>query len=391
MYSEYLILGSGAAGISAAMAIREKKPKAQITILSDERTMPCIRPLLTKASLQAPLDEYIYMVDKNWADEQDISFSLQSRVLALKPEAHEVITDQGEPWQYGTCIYALGSSARRLSIAGSSLQGVFTIRTIADVEAIRRYALAAKTAVIIGGGVIGMEAAEQLTGWGIRVTVLEAQSRLLPRILGEEISERYRKMLRLHEVKVNVHVDSIIGKEKAEGVMINGGELIPCDFVIMSCGVFSNLEPLKKSGIQVNRGVLVDEHMRTSDKDVYACGDCTEYMGRCIALWKYALDQGRTAGLSACGESDPFIPEPLPVMFYSAEGASLFAIGNTDQEKNGHVEEYEINGGPYQMIYGESPKGFARKVYTESGKLTGAVLLGNLTEMQDILRQLPEN
>lgn len=204
---------------------------------------------------------------------------LDRRVVALDPIDHVVRTSDGEAIGYGKLIWATGGSQRRLACAGQDLAGVHTIRARADVDRMREELASVATAVVIGGGFIGLEAAAALTKYGKRVVLLEAQDRVLARVAGTPLSRFFEAEHRAHgvEVRLDAQVDCILGDGRVRGVRMAGGEEIACEMVIVGIGIVPAVEPLVAAGAAGENGVEVDAQCRTSLTDVFAIGDCARH------------------------------------------------------------------------------------------------------------------
>lgn len=383
-YSDYLILGGGVAGCSAAQTIRCCQPEASIQILSREE--PCLRPLLTKASFQGIGGSALDMGGTDWF--RSLSIDLVScNVTALDPQNHSVQTDRGT-FFYGKCIYALGSEAILPPFPGCSLPGVFTVRHPRDMAAIKQRLLRVRNAVVIGGGVIGIEAGEMLASYGIAVTILEGLPYLMPRILDPETAEEYRSRLSPVRVETGIAVDRLLGETAVTGVSLKGGRMFPCELVIVSCGVQANIAIAAAAGLELQRGIPVNGRMETGLPDVYACGDCAQYEGQCPSLWQVARDQGYAAAMNACGRDVVYNNVPSPVLFHSSK-ASLFALGLLQPPES---SEYRVETNRYtvaqpELINPRSCEAYRRLVF-RGNRLVGAALIGDLSQMSQLQQQI---
>ena len=382
MYADVVVLGSGIAGRTAAETVRLCQPQANIMMISREES--CLRPLLSKAGFNRMGQTALSMEETEWLRRNEIRL-LRTEISALEPEAHLVHTAHGCV-AYKKCIYALGSEAFVPPIPGAEQEGVFTVRTVADMTAMKRRLPRVRRAVIIGGGVIGIETGEILAGYGVEVTVLESLPWLLPRVLDRETAEEYRARLTGCRVETGIAVRAIEGDGAVSGVSLADGRVFPCELVIISCGVRPNGELARSAGLQVQRGVEVDDRMRTSHPDIYACGDCAQYQGRCAALWKVAMEQGRTAGYQACGRDSRYREAAYPVVFYSPESA-LFAMGELNADENCRVEQSRWKAEQPYRVMRRSLEGYSRLVYRD-GRLIGAALIGDLSRMGQLQRQI---
>lgn len=385
--ADVVILGNGIAGRTAAETLRQLDSQLSVVMIS--REPGCLRPLLTKASFQKIGSPDLTMMDESWFRKYRVTF-VPATILALRPEKHLVETSAGS-LSYGCCIYALGSDAFIPPIPGHTLPGVSPIRTIAHMTAIKSRLPSVRQAVVIGGGVIGLESGQMLASYGIETTILESLPYLMPKVLDPETAEEYRKRLSNCQVETGITVQSIPGTSAASAVELADGRVFPCQLVIISCGVRPNIRIAAEAGLEVQRGVLVREDMHTSVPDVYACGDCAQYQGLCTSLWKPAMEQGRVAALQVCGCQDArFRPASFPVVFY-APGASLFAAGDlaiTPSESR-KVVTTRAPVDQSNLVNPRSSNAYRRLVYSGT-QLVGAALIGDLSAMPAIRRQLLE-
>jgi 3-phenylpropionate/trans-cinnamate dioxygenase ferredoxin reductase subunit len=275
---DLVIVGAGHGGAQAAIALRQNKFEGTIVMIGDEPDLPYERPPLSKEyfSGEKTLERILIRPAAFW-DERNIAMRLGHVVTAVDADAHRLTLGDGSTIGYGHLVWATGGSPRRLACSGHDLVGVHTVRTRADVDRMLGELVATTRAVVIGGGYIGLEAAAVLSKFGKQVTVLEAVDRVLARVAGEPLSRFYEAEHRAHgvDVRLNAKVDCIEGKDgRVSGVRLAGGEVLPCDMVIVGIGIIPAVAPLIAAGAQGGNGVTVDAHCRTSLPDIFAIGDC---------------------------------------------------------------------------------------------------------------------
>jgi len=275
---DVLIVGSGQAGVQAALSLRQGAFTGTIGIIGAEEHLPYERPPLSKSFLrgEAEVDEFLFRSHDYWA-KNGIELVLGRVVETVDHEAHEVLTEDGHRVTYQHLIWAAGGRARTLSLPGADLDGVFSLRTYLDAARLRDKLATSRQAVIIGGGYIGLEAAAAFAERGVGVTVIEVQERLLARVTCAEVSGFYANLHRGHGTRILLSsgVERILGSDGAVvGVELSDGTKLDADFVIIGVGLIPNVEPLSAAGIHVTNGVDVDAECRTSALDVYAIGDC---------------------------------------------------------------------------------------------------------------------
>lgn len=328
----YIILGNGAAGHYAAEAIRKRDRTGTITMISNEPYRTYNRPMLTKSIMAGLNEEQIAVEDASWYEENHIYQILGHEVVKIDPEAKEVHLDDGSKYHYTKLIYALGSECFIPPIKGADKDGVIAIRRLSDTKKVAEKLKETKHAVVIGGGVLGLEAAWELKKSRCEVTVLELAPVLMGRQLDKTAGEMLKKISEGQGIQIHtgVQIEAIEGGEKAEGVRLADGTVIPAELVIVSCGVRANTALAKEAGIETDRAVIVNEKMETNIPDIYACGDCAQYEGINYAIWPQAVEEGKTAGAQAAGDDNTYSTVPAALSFHGMNTA-LFAAGDNGQ------------------------------------------------------------
>lgn len=380
-YYDYLILGAGIAGVKAAECIRKEQPGASVCIVEKGKELPYIRPLLTKMPMSQYDHRAQYLHPEEWYAENRIELRLGEAALRLRPEEKLVETEKGLCY-YGKCIYALGAESLVPPIPGRQLKNVFTLRTAEDLFRIKRCALKAKTAVIIGGGVIGMETAAVLNEAGISCTVLEAAPYLIPRVLDEASARKLQESLKDMQLFTGVEIAEICGHECAEAVLLKDGRRFEADLVVISCGNKAASALAAGAGLQTERGIPVNGRMETACPDVYACGDCTQFEGRPSGMWDQALLQAETAALNACEKEKAYIP-PFDELLMNLRDLSVYAAGDLGRQKGVSYEEETEDGLPEDGVsINRKPAFFHERRFYRDGRLCGVFMLGRLSDIQ---------
>lgn len=360
----YLILGGGIAAVSAAEAIRRRDHTGKITLLSTEPQLPINRPMLTK-NLSITAEE-LSIHDQSWYTEQGFELKLSHTATLIDP-AQRIVVANGTSFAYDRLIYALGAECFIPPIPGSDKDGVITMRHQSDLEKLKTELPTAKNAVVIGGGVLGLEAASELMRQGKTVTVLEAA----PQIIGRQVDAETAAILRSAMESMGVHcyedvsIAKIAGNDHVRAVLLADGREFPADFVIVSCGNRANTQLAKNAGILVDRAIPVDLYMQTNLPDIFACGDCAQFDGINYQLWQEASNQGNIAGANAAGEKIAYT-NPMLGLGLEGFGTSLFAIGDTGKRE----------GIPYQTVEITDNVGNRHEKYWFfGGSLEGAALI----------------
>ena len=275
---DVIIVGSGHGGAQAAIALRQAKFDGSIAVIGEEIELPYERPPLSKDYLSDDKSfERILIRPSSFWRERSVSLLLGRRIDAVESRRRVVRDNTGSELAYGALIWATGGFPRRLVCTGHDLIGVHTVRNRADADRMKAEMGQVSKAVVIGGGYIGLEAAAVLRKFGKQVTVLEAQDRVLARVSSERLSRFYESEHRARgvEVRLNAKVECIEGQlGHVSGVRLEGGELLPCEMVIVGVGITPAVQPLLDDGATGGNGVRIDAFCRTSLPDVYAIGDC---------------------------------------------------------------------------------------------------------------------
>lgn len=377
-----IIVGGGVAAVSAADAVRSSNKLAQIEIIGREACAPYYRTMLTEHLYETMPKEKLAVKKDSWYEEKNIEMITDNSVQTLVPNEKKIVLADGTEKKYDKLILATGAECFLPPIKNAALEGVFVLRNIKDTEDVKAYAQGAKRAVVIGGGVLGLEAAWGLKQLGLETSVVEMMQRILPRQLDEKGSNLlessiYRAGVKIHKGVVVSHLE---GEEKVTSVVLEGGQHIPADIVIISAGIVPNKQLATEAGIKTERGILVNEKMETSEKDIYACGDAAEYNGKTIGLWQVAMEQGKTAGINACGGEAVYKEQIQPLNFDGMETKliSIGVIGNS-KECEESVEDIDTLKRAY------------KKLYFENNKLKGAILIGDVSKGITLIKAVREN
>jgi 3-phenylpropionate/trans-cinnamate dioxygenase ferredoxin reductase subunit len=318
MNENVVIVGGGQAGAQVALSLRQHGFTGPVTIIGDEPYLPYERPPLSKDFLKGVIErDRLFMRQAQTYAELQIVLRLGETVTAIDRTARLLRLKDGEAVPYTKLVLATGGRVRRLEVPGAGLQGIHDLRTIADVEQFRdRFAPgsgAGTRVVLVGGGYIGLEAAAAAAMAGCNVTVVETLDRVLARVAAAEVSRFYEKIHRGHgvDIQTGVTVTGFTGSQQVEQVRC-GPLTFDADLVIVGIGILPNVELAQAAGLTCDDGIVVDEHTRTIDPDIFAVGDCSNhpsalYGGRQrIESVPNALGQGKTAAAAILGDAEPF-------------------------------------------------------------------------------------
>ena len=372
----YVILGNGAAGFQAAKAIRERDKTGSVVMISNEPYPTYNRPMLTKSIVAGLSADQIAVEDASWYEENQIYQLLGKEVTEIDPKEKEVRFAGGEGIKYTKLIYAMGSECFIPPIPGKEKPEVIAVRRLTDAEKIKKLLPNVKNAVVIGGGVLGLEAAWELKKAQCGVTVLEVGAKLMGRQLDDAASDMLKAISAANgiEIRTGVQVAAIEGGDHVTGVKLESGETIPADLVIVSAGVRANTAIAKEAGIAADRAVIVNDKMETNIPDIYACGDCAQYEGVNYAIWPQALEQGKTAGANAAGDAVQYQQVPGALTFHGMNTA-LFASGDNGKRQDVIYKTVEMRD-PGKKQY--------EKLYFFNNRLCGVILIGDLSKMAEL-------
>lgn len=364
-----VIIGNGAAGTTAADEIRRLSPSCTIDLVAREKDnfynrMAIARLLhgrtaMAGMSLQSP----------DWAEKKNVNVWLNTTATSIDRVAHEVLLGTGEKLAYDRLILAQGSRAVMPPMAGSDLPGCFVLRDAEGAMAIRawRQEKGCRHAVVVGGGVLGIEAADALRQLNLNVTILQRSSRLMDRQLdarGSAILQRYLEGLGV-SVMTEVRVERCVGEGRLTGIALVGGETIPADILVACAGISPNLEIAREAGLAVGRGVKVDAMMQTSDPDIFAVGDVAELPGSVSGLWAVSTAQGRTAAAAVFGREVPYT-EPNTLVSLKMDGIDVKSYG-----------AIEPSGPDQEAIFDtETDENEHRLLIVDNGALAGVMFVG---------------
>lgn len=365
---KYVIIGNGAAGYYSADAIRKRNPDAEIQIISGEKALTYYRPQLSDLLIEDINEKRFYLSPEKWYEDKNIKLLLNTWVETINSEKNTLTLQGGEEVSFDKLIIATGSSNFIPPITGVKKQGVFTLRDIDDLNNIKSAMKSASNAVVIGGGILGIESAAMLKESGLNVTVVELMPRLLPIQLDKEGSELFESEIRGSGITTlkGEAVTEILGDENVSGVKLKSSKTIDADLVIFSVGIRPNKALAEKAGIKVDRGIIVNEHMETSSPNIYACGDAAQINNKVYGNWPAAIEMAKAAGANAVGDKVSFKDFVSSVVF-SEMGLELYSVGEIP-EANAEVIELGNKD--------ESAKTY-KKLFFKNNKVIGGILLGD--------------
>jgi nitrite reductase (NADH) large subunit len=363
-----IIVGAGIAGVSAAEAVRKLSSKAEIVLLSNESHLPYYRLNLTRYLAGEIKADELELHPKSWYEERDIELFLDTELLTIDLKKKKLTMRDASQHSYDKLILAVGSHPFVPSFPGAKRENVTVLRTREHADAILKICKEGMKCVCIGGGILGLEVAGALAKRGADVTLLEGHGWLLPRQLNQragELLERYVASTGI-SLRKKAWTEELVGNERVQGVLLKDGSAIPADLVIITTGVRSNSYLGRIAGLEVNRGIVVDNSLKTSHPDVFAAGDAAEHRGVVYGIWGPSKYQGTIAGMNAVGEHTEFAGIPRSNML-KVLGYDLFSIGQILIEDGSYEAlEDELNGNYFYFLF--------RDHY-----MVGSILLGDTT------------
>lgn len=370
----YLIIGNGVAGNAAAETIRRIDSQGKILMFSREKYHFYYVPALPEfLSGEKQIGDFTIHNEK-WYEKNRIDLHLEEEITVIEAGPNQAVTRRGKKYYYDKLLLACGGNSFVPPIPGCKSEGVFTLRTIADAEAIRARAKKSRRAVVIGGGLLGLEAGNGLRKCGLEVSVVEFFPRLLPRQTDAAAASILQK--RMEEMGFHFYLGAktreIVREKDGPGVFLEGGEKLAADMALISAGVRPELTLAQSLNLPGEKGVKVDDTMETPIKGIYAAGDLTEHRGRVYGIWPAAMEQGRVAGTNMAGQAVKY-QGTLPSNTLKIAGIGLVAAGEIDAE--GKMES---------IVAKDDAKKTYRKFVLQDRFLIGAILLGDTRGSDEI-------
>ncbi len=363
MTKTIIIIGAGQAGLQSCVSLRQGGFEGKIVLVGDEPHAPYQRPPLSKKFLAGEIElERLNLRPDAFFREADITLALGTAVTAIDTGARTITFDDGDTQSYDTAILATGTRSRLIPIPGHDLDGVMTLRRIADVEFFRPYLALGSRVAIIGGGYIGLEVAAVVRALGLEATVFEAESRVMQRVVSPDVSNFFTALHRENGVTIEADcaISRIVGDSHCTGVETSDGRVFEADLVLVAVGAVPNTELAKAAGLAIDNGIAVDDHARTSDENIYAAGDCTSFpsgkFDRRVRLESVqnAIDQAKAAAAAIVGKA--YVYDPVP-WFWSDQYDIKLQITGLSQ---GH-DTAELIGDPKNKSFSV--------VYSQNGRL----------------------
>jgi NAD(P)H-nitrite reductase large subunit len=374
---DYLILGNSTAAVAAVEAIRAADATGTLAVVSDQPNHVYSPPLITYVLAGKVAEDKLYTRSRDFYQQLHVDTYFGVPATQLRADEHQVVLASGATLGYGKLLLATGGTPIVPPLPGVELGGVFTFTRHDDMVRVREFIQQHKvtSAVIIGGGMIGVKVAEAFAAIGLETTVVELVDRVLAQALDETGSLMAKRALEAAGVRVltGSGVTSLGGSDgRVQSVTLDSGSRLPAQLVVVAVGVRPNVQLAHEAGISVNRGVLVDDHMRTSAADVYAAGDVAEAYdpligeARPVAIWPAASLQGEVAGRNMAGQ-DAGYDGSIPMNSIQVCGLPTISVGLTAAPEGCETLEYRAPDG----------KSY-RRMFIVGNRIVGAIFVGDI-------------
>jgi len=367
MTKRIVIVGNGIAAITAIKSIREIDSDSEVYLIGKEKFYPYNRIRLSKGIFDELEENNILLKKKEWYEENKVKIFINTKVVDINTDKHELLLGDNSKVKYDKLLLATGSRNNVPPIEGIGKDNVFTLRSLSDALNIKDSLKESKRVIVIGGGIQGLEMAWILHQHGIKVTIIELQSRLMPRQLDARASEILKGIIEDYgiEILTETGVKSITGNGKVEGILTDDKLELKCDMVVYSTGIKPNKEIVSGTIIETTRGIVVNDKMETSVNNIYAAGDVAQFDNQIIGLWNIAIEQGKVAGYNIVGKEIEYA-KITPVTTLNAFEISLFSMGCTNESESTKVL---INEDTDSKIY--------KKIFLKNNNIIGAVVIGD--------------
>ncbi|RIE17444.1 NAD(P)/FAD-dependent oxidoreductase [Candidatus Cryosericum septentrionale] len=377
---KYLIAGGWTAGTTAAQHLRKLEPSSEITVVDAEPVAYYPRPDLIEYLAGRKSKDQLIVHGPSWYGENRITLISGRRIIHVHAIEHEATLDDGTVLPYDRLLLANGASPFVPPLPGADQIDVFTLRTLDDADALLGRIVPGATVVVVGGGLLGLEAARALAERGMRASVIEFAGRLLPNQLDERSAEMLVEHLQGLGVTPLLGAESqqiVSGGHGAAGVLLKDGRLAQGEFVLFSTGVRPNVSIAREADIAIGRGVQVDDSMQTSAPDVYAAGDVVEHRGRVYGIIPPCLEQARVAAQNMVSPGTATYEGSIMSSSLKTCGIDVLSMGNINPTQEQHVQVIQAQG---RQTY--------RKVVLENGIIVGVILYGTTNGVRQLQQAL---
>ncbi|NIM90815.1 MAG: FAD-dependent oxidoreductase [Candidatus Aminicenantes bacterium] len=376
-----IIIGNGLGGTIAAKTLREIGPDVEIDIFAEEKYHYYPRPNLIEFMAGNLPMEKIFAYSEEWYDQQKIEVQLQKPVKKIIPASQEIELEGGKTEKYDALLLAAGSIPFVPPFKGAEKRGVFTLRTLDDALEILEYQKNHSRMVVIGGGLLGLEIARALSSGGGSVEVVEFFEHLLPRQLDTQGSLLLKSEIEKMGIKIHLGLatEEILGQEEMKGLKFKGGQELGADMALVAAGIRPEMELGKEAGLEVDRGLVVNDFLQSSEPKIFAAGDILQHGGRIYGIIPATFAQARLVASNILGDRKRY-EGTIPWNTLKVAGLYLTSIGliNAEEESQEEIREERREEGIY------------KKIILQDGIVVGALWIGTKNGVDHISRIISE-
>ncbi len=368
MSEPLVIIGNG---MAAARFVEELAKRAlgryAIAVIGDEPRLAYNRVLLSSVLAGETTSQDIELRSASWWRDRGVTLTYGCAANSIDLNGRTIHLANGTDVPFSKVVIATGSTAIRLNVPGADLPGVHTFRDSRDVDLLLKLAREKKRVVVVGGGLLGLEAAYGLAKAGSKVTLLHLMDRLMERQLDAPAASLLKRLVESKgiEVLLGANTKQILGEDTPQGVELSDGRVIAADAVVFAAGIRPNVALAKDAGVPVNRGIVVDDQLRTGSADVFALGECAEHRGTCYGLVEPAYEQARVLADHLAGRPALYDGSVVSTNL-KVSGVSVFSAGDFLGETDTDT-----------LVFNDERRGTYKKLVVADGRLKGAVLVGD--------------
>jgi nitrite reductase (NADH) large subunit len=371
MSEPLVVIGNGMAAMRLVEELgRRALGRYAVAVVGEEPRLAYNRVLLSSVLAQEVSRTEIELRPASWWRDRGVTLLYGQTATAVDPAIRRVRLASGATLPFTKLVLATGSRAIRLSIPGMELPGVLTFRDLGDVAAIEAAAERRRKVAVIGGGLLGLEAAYGLAKAGLQVSVIHLMDRLMERQLDARASALLLRAVKAKGIAVHLNAETtgIVGRQRAEAVALKDGRQIGADLVVVAAGIRPNVELAHSADLTVDRGIVVDDRLQTSKHGIHAIGECAAHRGICYGLVEPAYEQARVLAAHLAGENASYSGSVLATNL-KVSGVNVFSAG-----------DFLGASGTEQVVLSDAGLGSYKKLVIAGGRLTGAVLFGDTAE-----------